>query len=79
MSTRVTVLAGVAEMADEIDVERAEQAKEAATQLVADLRAGRSPLSDDENGDENPEVALQEAEKALTRAELRLTVAAGTA
>jgi F-type H+-transporting ATPase subunit epsilon len=77
MSTRVTVLAGVAEMADEIDVIRAEQAKEAATQLVADLRAGRSPVDEGEN--EDPDVALQEAEKALARAELRLAVAAGTA
>ena len=46
MSTRVTVLAGVAEMAEEIDVPRAEQAKEAATQLVADLRAGRAPAGE---------------------------------
>jgi F-type H+-transporting ATPase subunit epsilon len=76
MSTRVTVLAGVAEMAEEIDVQRAEQAKEAATQLVADLRAGRAPVSDDENGGDAPELALQEAEKALARAELRLAVAA---
>ncbi|MFZ0251818.1 MAG: hypothetical protein WAL61_17880 [Acidimicrobiales bacterium] len=76
MSTRVTVLAGVAEMAEEIDVPRAEQAKEAATQLVADLRAGRAPVSDDENGSDDSEVALQEAEKALARAELRLAVAA---
>jgi F-type H+-transporting ATPase subunit epsilon len=79
MSTRVTVLAGVAEMADEIDVVRAEQAKDAATQLVADLRAGRSPVGDGENSNEAPDVALQEAEKALARAELRLAVAAGTA
>jgi F-type H+-transporting ATPase subunit epsilon len=76
MSTRVTVLAGVAEMAGEIDVPRAEQAKEAATQLVADLRAGRAPAGDDENGADDPALALQEAEKALARAELRLAVAA---
>ena len=76
MSTRVTVLVGVAEKAEDIDVPRAEQAKEAATQLVADLRGGRAPVSDDENGADDPELALQEAEKALARAELRLAVAA---
>jgi F-type H+-transporting ATPase subunit epsilon len=76
MSTRVTVLAGVAEMAQEIDVPRAEAAKEAATQLVADLRSGRAPVTEGESGPDDPEFALQEAEKALARAELRLAVAA---
>jgi F0F1-type ATP synthase epsilon subunit len=41
LSTRVTVLAGVAELAEEIDVPRAERAKEAAAQRVAELSSGR--------------------------------------
>jgi hypothetical protein len=43
---------------------------------VADLRAGRAPAGGDENGADDPELVLQEAEKALARAELRLAVAA---
>ncbi len=42
LSTRVTVLAGIAELAEEIDVPRAEAARDAATQRVADLGAGRT-------------------------------------
>jgi hypothetical protein len=47
--------------------------------LVADLKAGRSPVGELENGEEDPDVALSEAEKALARAELRLSVVASTA
>ena len=44
LSTRVTVLAGVAELAEEIDVPRAEQAREAATPAGrATSGAGRAP------------------------------------
>jgi F-type H+-transporting ATPase subunit epsilon len=75
LSTRVTVLAGVAELAEEIDVTRAEQAKDAATQRVNELGGGRGGGS--EEGEED--VALSEAERALARAELRLAVASGTA
>jgi F-type H+-transporting ATPase subunit epsilon len=74
LSTRVTVLAGIAELAAEIDVSRAEQAKEAASQRVAELSSGRGTTSDDADGDV-PDLALAEAEKALARAELRLEVA----
>jgi F-type H+-transporting ATPase subunit epsilon len=74
LSTRVTVLAGVAEVAEEIDVPRAERAKEVATQRVNELTSGRGGV---EEGDED--VARSEAEGALARAELRLAVAAGTA
>jgi F-type H+-transporting ATPase subunit epsilon len=70
MSTRLTVLAGVAELASEIDVPRAEQAKDAATQRVAELGSGRG--ADDADGVESN---LAEAEQALARAELRLEVA----
>jgi F-type H+-transporting ATPase subunit epsilon len=74
LSTRVTVLAGIAELASEIDVPRAEQAKEAATQRVAELSSGRTAASDLDEGD-TPDLALAEAQGALARAELRLEVA----
>ena len=70
LSTRVTVLAGVAELSSEIDVPRAEAA---ATQQVNELSSGRSSTSD--GVDQAPDFALAEAEKALIRAELRLEVA----
>jgi F-type H+-transporting ATPase subunit epsilon len=70
MSTRLTVLAGVAELANEIDVARAEASKEAATQRVAELGSGRA------TDDAEAESGLVEAEQALARAELRLQVAA---
>jgi F-type H+-transporting ATPase subunit epsilon len=75
LSTRVTVLAGVAELASEIDVPRAEQARERATQRVSELGSGRGQAAED--GDEDLELA--EAEGALERAELRLAVAADNA
>jgi F0F1-type ATP synthase epsilon subunit len=75
LSTKVTVLAGIAELAPDIDVPRAERAKEAATQRVAELSAGRGGASDQAAGADVPDVALREAEEALGRAELRLSVA----
>ncbi len=75
LSTRVTVLAGVAELAEEIDVPRAELAREAATQRVGDLGAGRGAAAEEVEVD----VELAEAARALARAELRLAVAADTA
>jgi F-type H+-transporting ATPase subunit epsilon len=75
LSTRVTVLAGVAEVAEEIDVPRAEQARETATQRLSDLGAGRAPVSEEVEED----VELAEAESALARAELRLEVASSGA
>jgi F-type H+-transporting ATPase subunit epsilon len=74
LSTKVTVLAGIAELAPDIDVPRAERAKEAASQRVAEL-AGRGGASDLGEGTDAPDVALREAEEALGRAELRLSVA----
>jgi F0F1-type ATP synthase epsilon subunit len=76
LSTRVTVLAGIAEIAEEIDVPRAELARDAATQRVTELRGGRGPAGEADGADE-ADVALAEAEGALARAELRLAVAAG--
>ena len=62
-STRVTVLAGVAEPVGEIDAARAQAAKEAASALLASLSS-----RDDEEGAFEREMA----ERALARAELRL-------
>jgi F-type H+-transporting ATPase subunit epsilon len=75
LSTRVTVLAGVAELASEIDVPRAEEAREGATQRVGELSSGRGPVSEDADED----LELADAEGALVRAELRLAVAADNA
>ena len=75
LSTRVTVLAGVAELAEEIDVPRAERAKEAASQRVAELSSGRGGAAEGSESGGAPDVALREAEDALARAELRLGVA----
>ena len=75
LSTRVTVLAGVAELASEIDVPRAEQARERAAQRVSELGSGRGPVSEDAEED----VELAEAEGALERAELRIAVATESA
>jgi len=75
LSTRVTVLAGIAELAEEIDVPRAEQAKEAAAARLSELGSGRGGSSEGTDGDGAAELALAEAEAALARAELRLSVA----
>ena len=75
LSTRVTVLAGVAELASEIDVPRAEQARERAAQRVSELGAGRGPVAEDVDED----LELADAEGALARAELRIAVAADEA
>jgi len=75
LSTRVTVLAGVAELADEIDVPRAERAREAAAARVSELGSGRGGAPEGTGGEQAPEAALAEAERALARAELRLTAA----
>ena len=76
LSTRVTLLVGIAELSEEIDVPRAERAREVAAQRVAELKSGRSGgASDLPEGAEAPDLALREAEEALARAELRLLVA----
>jgi F-type H+-transporting ATPase subunit epsilon len=79
LSTKVTVLAGIAELADEIDVPRAEAAKAAAQARVSELGGGRGGSPDGPGGgDDAPDVALSVAAAALGRAELRLGVAAGS-
>jgi len=68
--TRVTILAAVAELAGEIDVERARVAHDAAEARVGELvgTAGGRPAGEDDEID--PELA--EARAALVRAEVRL-------
>lgn len=75
--TRVTVLASVAELSDEIDVERARVALEAAQTRVSDLTAASGRGSSAE-GDE-ADAELVEAQRAVLRAEVRLEASGATA
>jgi F-type H+-transporting ATPase subunit epsilon len=75
--TRVTVLASVAELSEEIDVERARVALEAAQTRVTDLTASSSRGSSAE-GDE-ADAELVEAQGAVLRAEVRLEASGATA
>ncbi len=75
--TRVTLLIGVAELAEEIDTERARAALAAAESKVADLSAssGRATAADEDE----PNAELVEAEGALQRAQVRLETVDATA
>jgi F-type H+-transporting ATPase subunit epsilon len=73
--TRVTLLVGVAELAVEIDTERAHTALDAAQARVAEL--GGTAARAEEG--EQPNVELADAEAALRRAEVRLEAADATA
>jgi F-type H+-transporting ATPase subunit epsilon len=77
LSTRVTLLAGIAELAPEIEVDRAEAARAAAEQRLARAAgSGRSAAVEGaEAADLEADVELAEAEAELARAELRLAVA----
>jgi F-type H+-transporting ATPase subunit epsilon len=66
--TRVTLLIGVAELAEEIDVERARAALERAQARVAELAGATGARADDGT----PDLELAEAEAAQRRAEVRL-------
>jgi len=70
-SSRVTLLVGVAELADEIDPDRARAALDAAEARVAELGGTGKALAEGEEAD--PE--LVEAEAALLRARVRLEAA----
>ncbi len=73
--TRVTLLIGVAELAEEIDVERARVALEAAEARVAELggTGGRSTGAGSGAGEtEEPDAELVEAGAELLRAQVRL-------
>ena len=74
--TRVTVLASVAELSDEIDTERARIALEAAQARVADLTAASGRGSSGEGDQVDAE--LVEAEAGVRRAEVRLEAAGAT-
>jgi F-type H+-transporting ATPase subunit epsilon len=71
--TRVTLLIGVAELAEEIDVERARVALDAAEARVAELggAGGRSSAATPGEGDE-PDAEMVAAEAELRRAQVRL-------
>jgi F-type H+-transporting ATPase subunit epsilon len=73
---RVTVLPPTAELAEDIDVDRARTSLEEADTRLAELAAvGRTP---EKSGDEvtNVDVELEEAQSAKRRAEVRIEVAA---
>ncbi len=70
----VTVLAPIAERAQEIDVGRARRALDAATQLVTELGGTRAGTGD-AGGETEADRALSDAEAAQRRAEVRLEVA----
>jgi len=82
-STRVTLLAGVAERAEEIDAARAERARAEAQSRVEDLRSRQGPsrgpaaAAEEGEGPSAEDLELVAAEAALRRAEVRLEVAAG--
>jgi F-type H+-transporting ATPase subunit epsilon len=80
--TRVTILAGIAEAAEAIDVARAEQARGAAEARLAELRSagrGGAERGAEPGGGAERDPELEEAEAALGRAQLRLEVAGATA
>ncbi|MEI7779674.1 MAG: hypothetical protein WCJ42_09625 [Actinomycetes bacterium] len=73
VSTRVTLVVGVAELATDIDVPRAEAAKADAQSRLDALRAGASRTDSSEEA--RIDLDVQAAEADLARAELRLQVA----
>jgi F-type H+-transporting ATPase subunit epsilon len=68
--TRVTVLAGIAELADEIDVERARAARER-----AEAARGSAPVGEADSASGGP-IGAEDPAAILARADLRLEVAA---
>jgi F-type H+-transporting ATPase subunit epsilon len=75
----VTVLAPIAERAEDIDVDRARRALEAATEVVTTLAgAGATTGAGDGGDDSRGDRELIEAEAARRRAEVRLEVAGAT-
>jgi F-type H+-transporting ATPase subunit epsilon len=75
--TRVTMLIGVAELAEEIDIERANAALAAAEARMAELTGsgGRGPGTAD---DAEPDAEVVEAQAAVLRARVRLETADAT-
>ncbi len=79
--TRVSLLIGVAELAEEIDADRARVALDAAEARVAELvAAGRSSGAGPAPGEaDQPDAELVEAEAELRRAQVRLEAVDATA
>jgi F-type H+-transporting ATPase subunit epsilon len=73
----VTVLAPVAERAEDIDVDRAQRALDAASERVAELGGARSGTGESAEEDQVDQ-DLADAEAAQRRAEVRLEVAGAT-
>jgi F-type H+-transporting ATPase subunit epsilon len=75
--TRVTVLAGVAELADDIDTDRARLALDAAEARVVELTAagGRGGSGPATGEDDEIDTELVDAESAVFRAKVRLEAA----
>jgi F-type H+-transporting ATPase subunit epsilon len=73
LQTRATVLLGVAELAESIDVARAQEALASAQQRLDQLRGGRSSGGDADEASAGAEIAMAEA--SVRRAEVRLQVA----
>jgi F-type H+-transporting ATPase subunit epsilon len=71
-TTRITLLLAVAELAEEIDVERARVARETAEIRITEL--GGPATASTEDG-EDPDREVAEAQAALLRAEVRLEAA----
>ncbi len=78
--SRVTLLLGVAELATEIDTERARAALEGAQARISELGAagGRGGSAAGSGEQDEPDAELVEAEAALRRAEVRLEAADAT-
>jgi F-type H+-transporting ATPase subunit epsilon len=71
--TRVTLLFGVAELAEEIDVARAEAASERAEARLSELGGPSGyPSGAGSEGEETPDAERVEAEATLLRAQVRL-------
>ena len=73
LSTRVTVLAGIAELVDDIDVARAEAARSEAQSRLDQIRSSGS--RDEASAAVDVEAAMLES--AIERADVRLKLAAG--
>ncbi len=71
VSTRVTLLAGVAELVDAIDVPRAEAAKTAAMARLDQLKAGSAR----DDAGSSADFEISQLESAIERAEVRLRLA----
>jgi F-type H+-transporting ATPase subunit epsilon len=76
LQTRATLLLGIAEVAGDIDVARAQEALAAAQQRLDQLRGGRGSGADGDEASVAAEVVVVEA--SVRRAEVRLQVAGVT-